>query len=102
MSDPLTQSQFYAAMVEFRKEFAETFQASHARLREDMNTGFRDMGLKFDSHEREDRAVEKRVTRIEEQREAAAKEITSRTTWIGILVPAAMVGLVEALKRVWK
>lgn len=89
MSEPVTQGQFFEAI----KQLREDHTAAHARLRETIETGFEKFGERFDLHEKEDRAVEKRVTRIETEREIEATHAVKRASWIGFIAATVMTAL---------
>ena len=85
--EPVTQGIFFETIAQMRKDFEER----HRHMRQDIQDGFDKIAEKMDDHAKEDRAVEKRVQRIEdntdfkkeEARKAAA--ITS-TTITGLVV----------------
>lgn len=86
MPEAVTQAQFYAGM----KELQDAMLRYHKSQREHIDSavdGVRDV---FTKHEDEDRLVEKRVTRIEEQRAAESNAIAKLSAMTSAIVTAIL------------
>lgn len=76
----------------------ELVTEQHGRLRSDMSAGFADVRTAFSAHEKEDRAVEKRVTTIEIERQAEEKQSMKRASWVSLIMAGAVTAVVEIIK----
>lgn len=94
----VNQSQFYQAMDTLR----EQLQENHRRQREHTDGRFNTLESMLKEHEKEDRAVEKRVTDIEAQRRNEKEHLESiartRGLWAGIAATAGANVLIGAVK----
>lgn len=107
MSDPVTLGQFFETMQQLRAELL----SAHHRIRDEitdqrhsMTIGFARLEEKLDRHEKDDQAVERRVTIIETERNGEGKLATKRATIIGIIAATATtVGVSGFLKLIgWR
>ncbi len=98
MSEPVTQRQFYDEMQHLRTDF----QTMHTRLRDSMTEGFQDLGLKVDTHKLEDASVERRVSKIEIERDGEKAQALKHGAWAGILGAALVQALIPIWKALWK
>ncbi len=95
MGEPVTQGMFFEALTQMRKDFDER----HRHIRDDINEGFRVLGDKLDHHEAEDRAVERRVQRIEDRAESHDAEQTKRSGMQSLGIAALLVAVWEIIKH---
>lgn len=94
MGEPVTQSQFFEAVQQLR----DLIDAKHSNQRIYIAERFDALDRNMDIHAAEDRLVEKRVTRIETEREIEGKQAMRRGVWAGILASVGLNGLVQAVK----
>lgn len=95
MSEPVTQIQFYEAM----QKLEDKMQDYHRRQREHLDSRTAAIQATFERHEQEDKAIEKRVTRIEEQRLAESQGIARLSALTSAIVTAVLYGVLGLLKR---
>lgn len=99
MAGPDSDGLPYAWLRE-RLESIDARMTSHnASMRADMNTGFRDLATKFDTHEREDRKVETRVTVIETERGIEKSTASRHGAISGSIAAGLVLTAVEAIKK---
>ena len=86
MSDPVNQDIFFKVIADIRDEM----RGYHERIRVTIEHGFEGMGQDIKTHIAEDLLVERRLARIETERELEHASIIRRSTAIAILVPSAL------------
>lgn len=96
MGEPVTQLQFYEEMQKLRGDF----QVMQTLLRGSMTEGFTGLSDKLDAHAKDDAAVEKRVTRIEIERQGEQNQAMKRGTWAAMIGAAGLTAAWEAVKHV--
>lgn len=108
MSDPVTQSQFYAEM----QKLSESMQEYHRRGRDhadfiaerllaDFNQRLNRTDNTFRNHELADIDVEHRVTVIEAEREVEQRLASKHGAIAGTITSGLVVGLIEAVRRIF-
>lgn len=97
MSDPVTQLQFYDAM----RTLEASMQAKHSSMRETVTDHFERLSMRVTAHEEEDRQVEKRLAKIEVQREEETKQTVKRGTYAGIIGAFGLTTIWEIMKAKW-
>lgn len=86
MGEPVTQAQFF----EIFRQLSDKIDAKHRSMGAQLTARFDALDAKLDRHEDEDRAVEKRVHTMEVQREDEEKVILKRSSWLAIIISAAI------------
>lgn len=91
----VTQMQFYEAM----QKLEDKLQDYHRRQRDHIDSKAVSFEHIFRAHEEEDALIEKRVTRIEEERRAEGKALARLSAMTSAVTSAAVVAVAQFFKR---
>lgn len=101
MSDPLTQAQFFDALMKFREDLYAYIDEKHGRLRDTMEAGLVRVEIRIHAHEIEDQAIAKDVEVLKDARREEQRRSGLRTTMICAMATASAtltMGLLHLLK----
>jgi hypothetical protein len=101
MSEPLTQAQFYDALMKFREDLYAYIDEKHGRLRDTVETGLTRVEVRIQAHERDDQLIAKDVAILKDARREEQRRSGLRTTWICAIATASAtltMGLLRLLK----